>query len=96
MASAKKTEFEMPSKETISEEYDLLEQVPPAPGDSWGQHDAMVEQGLCKKAAKKKNQSKNRYCNLYPLDKYIVNLEDPDQYINASWVKILPWFPNKR
>ena len=30
MASAKKTEFEMPSKETISEEYDLLEQVPPA------------------------------------------------------------------
>ena len=90
------TEFKIPSEETIGEEYDQLEQVPPAPGDSWGQHDAMVKQGLCKKAAKKKNQSKNRYCNLYPLDKCIVNLEDPDQYINASWVKILPWFPNKR
>ena len=90
------TEFTTPSKETISEEYDQLEQVPPAPGDSLGQHDAMVKQGLCEKAVKKKNQSKNRYCNLYPFDKYIFNFEDPDQYINASWVKILPWFPTKR
>ena len=96
MASAKNTEFKMPSKETILEEYDQLEQVPPAAGDSWGQHDAMVKQGLCEKAAKKINQSKNRYCNLYPFDKYIFNFEDPDQYINASWVKILPWFPTKR
>ena len=89
------TEFTTPSKETISEEYDQLEQVPPAPGDSLCQHDAMVKQGLCEKAAKKKNQSKNRYCNLYPFDKYIFNFEDPDQYINASYVKILPWFPDK-
>ena len=35
------TEFTTPSKETISEEYDQLEQVPPAPGDSLGQHNAM-------------------------------------------------------
>ena len=90
------TEYKTPSKETISEEYDQLEQVPPAPGDSLCQHDAMVKQGLCEKAVKKKNQSKNRYCNLHPFDKYVFNFEDPDQYINASWVKILPWFPNKR
>ena len=90
------TDYKTPSKETISEEYDQLEQVPPAPGDSLGQHNAMVKQGLCEKAEKKKNQSKNRYCNLHPFDKYVFNFKDPDQYINASWVKILPWFPNKR
>ena len=43
----------------IEEEYDDLEQVPPAPGSSWDQHATMVEQGLCKDACK--NEHKNRY-----------------------------------
>ena len=42
----------------IEEEYDALEQVPPAPGSSWDQHATMVEQGLCKEACK--NEHKNR------------------------------------
>ena len=88
------TEFTTPSKETISEEYDQLEQVPPAPGNPRDQHDAMVNQELCQKACQ--NPKKNRYCNLFPFDAHIVHLEDPNQYINASWVTLLPWHPHKR
>ena len=79
---------------SIQREYEEVEQVPPAPGQSWEQHDTMVNQGLCKKACR--NERKNRYCNLFPFDETIVNLEDPNQYINASWVRLLPWHPNKR
>jgi protein tyrosine phosphatase len=78
----------------IDSEYDELEQVPPAPGQSWDQHDAMVSSGLCKKACK--NPQKNRYRNLYPYDKSIVSLQDPEQYINASWVSVLPWHPERK
>jgi protein tyrosine phosphatase len=75
-------------------EYDVLEQVPPVPGQPWEQHDAMVAQGLCNKASH--NPRKNRYCNLFPYDKSIVTLQDPEKYINASWVKILPWHPERK
>merc|ERR1712062_759146 len=70
----------------------FLEQVPPAPGNARGQHDAMVNQGLCQIACQ--NPKKNRYCNLFPFDEHIVELEDPNQYINASWVTLLPWHPH--
>ena len=79
----------------LAKEYHEVEQVPPKPGDSWGQHDAMVSLGLCNKAVK--NERKNRYCNLFPFDKNIVNVEsDPDFYINASWMQVLPWLPDRR
>ena len=68
-----------------------VEQVPPAPGDAWAQHDAMVKNGLCKKA--RRNPKKNRYCNLFPFDENIVHLDNPNQYINASWMTVLPWLP---
>ena len=42
----------------IEEEYDALEQVPPAPGSSWDQHAKMVKHGLCEEACK--NEPKNR------------------------------------
>merc|ERR1712183_389934 len=32
---------------TIEKEYEELEQVPPAPGQAWQQHDQMVKLGLC-------------------------------------------------
>ena len=78
----------------LEKEYNEIEQVPPAPGNSWGQHDTMVAHGLCKKACQ--HPRKNRYCNLFPFDENIVQFEDPNQYINASWVKILPWHLNRR
>ena len=82
-------------EETLSKEYHEVEQIPPTPGDSWGQHDAMVYLGLCNQAVK--NERKNRYCNLFPFDKHIVGFEDdPDYYINASWMQVLPWLPDRR
>lgn len=78
----------------IDKEYKELEQVPPAPGNSWGQHDAMVNQGLCQKACK--NPRKNRYCNLFPFDAHLVNLDDPDRYINASWVSLDPLIKDRQ
>ena len=82
-------------EETLSKEYHEVEQIPPTPGDSWGQHDAMVSLGLCNQAVK--NERKNRYCNLFPFDKHIVGFEDdPDYYINASWMQVLPWLPDRR
>ena len=71
---------------SLQDEYIQLEQVPPAPGDSWGQHDAMVKNGLCKKACE--NAIKNRYSNLYPFDETIVKINDGKNYINASWMKL--------
>ena len=41
------TETKRQQKTEIVEEYKELEQVPPAPGNAWGQHDAMVSLGLC-------------------------------------------------
>ena len=41
--------------------------------------------GLCKRA--KKNEHKNRYCNLFPFDKNLVHLEE-NEYVNASWIKL--------
>ena len=78
----------------LATEYKVLEQVPSAPGNPRDQHDAMVNQELCQKACQ--NPKKNRYCNLFPFDEHIVELEDPNQYINASWVTLLPWHPHKR
>ena len=78
----------------LATEYKELEQAPPAPGNARGQHDAMIKQGLCQKACL--NPKKNRYCNLFPFDEHIVELEDPNQYINASWVTLLPWHPYRR
>lgn len=78
----------------IDKEYKELELVPPAPGNSWGQHDAMVAKGLCEKACQ--NPKKNRYCNLFPFDEQIVSLQDPDQYINASWIDLKPWVQNRK
>ena len=43
----------------ILEEYEQLEQVPPAPGKAWEQHDAMVRLGLCEAA--RRHEVKNRY-----------------------------------
>ena len=83
-----------PNDAILAKEYNVLEQVPPAPGNARGQHDAMVNQGLCQKACQ--NPKKNRYCNLFPFDEHIVELEDPNQYINASWITLLPWHPHKR
>ena len=40
--------------------------------------------------------SLQRYCNLFPFDENIVSLENPDHYINASWMKILPWLPDRK
>ena len=79
--------------EEIVKEYSKVEQVPPAPGDSWAQHDTMISKKLCKKACKFKK--KNRYSNLFPFDKSIVNFDSKDHYINASWMKLLPWLPNQ-
>merc|ERR1719400_2200201 len=45
----------------------------------------MVQQGLCKRA--KKNEHKNRYCNLFPFDTNLVHLEEKE-YVNASWIKL--------
>lgn len=69
----------------IQEEYERLEQVHPAPGDPWAQHDAMVSAGLCNQAVR--NRLKNRYCNLFPFDSNIVDLPHGD-YINASWIRL--------
>ena len=52
------TETKRQQKTEIVEEYKELEQVPPAPGNAWGQHDAMVSHGLCEEA--KRNEAKNR------------------------------------
>ena len=58
------------------------------------QHNVMVKQGLCKKACQFPNQ--HRYSNMFPFDKNLVNLQGQNKYINASWMKILPWFPDKK
>merc|ERR1712198_153979 len=70
------------NKNSIDNEYNNLEQVPPAPGDPGMQHDMMVEKGLCRKATK--NEIQNRYCNLFPFDRNLVSLEKEEDYINAS------------
>jgi len=46
-------------EESIREEYENLEQVPPAPGQPNNQHDTMVRMGLCQEACK--FPYKNRY-----------------------------------
>ena len=58
------------------------------------QHHIMVNQGLCRKACQFPNQ--HRYSNMYPFDKNLVNLQGQNKYINASWMKALPWFPDKK
>ena len=72
-------------EQLLNEEYEELEAVPPAPGDPWGQHDAMVKNKLCVKA--QNNRLKNRYCNLFPFDENVVELPG-DDYINASWIEL--------
>ena len=52
------TETKRQQKTEIVEEYKELEQVPPAPGNAWGQHDAMVSLGLCEAA--RSHAAKNR------------------------------------
>ena len=52
------TETKRQQETEIVEEYKELEQVPPAPGNAWGQHDAMVSLGLCEAAVR--NVAKNR------------------------------------
>ena len=42
--------FCMDGNTILEDEYKEVEQVGPAPGNSWGQHEAMVKQGLCKYA----------------------------------------------
>ena len=42
----------------IQDEYERLEQVPPAPGNVQGQHDAMVSLGLCE--VSRSHEAKNR------------------------------------
>ena len=81
-----KKDYKAEISKSLQDEYNQLEQVPPAPGDSWGQHDAMVKNGLCKKACQ--NAIKNRYSNLYPFDETIVKIKDGKKYINASWMKL--------
>ncbi len=68
----------------------VLDNVPPAPGDPWNQHDAMVKMKLCKEACKKGNLDRNRYCNQFPFDSDLVRLKSLP-YINASWISgLLP------
>eukprot|EP00088_Acartia_fossae_P005618 TRINITY_DN1253_c0_g1_i12.p1 TRINITY_DN1253_c0_g1~~TRINITY_DN1253_c0_g1_i12.p1 ORF type:complete len:354 (-),score=33.41 TRINITY_DN1253_c0_g1_i12:29-1042(-) len=73
---------------SLKAEYFQLEQVGPAPGDSWGQHDAMVHAGLCNTAVK--YPFMNRYSNLYPFEqnRFVLDTQDECDYINASWIKI--------
>ena len=52
------TETKRQQEIKIVEEYKELEQVPPAPGNACGQHDAMVSLGLCEAA--RKHEAKNR------------------------------------
>ena len=52
------TETKRQKETEIVEEYKELEQVPPAPGNAWGQHDAMVSHGLCEAA--RSHEAKNR------------------------------------
>ena len=47
--------------------------VPPA-FDHYLQHEEMVKEGLCKVA--EKNKYKNRYCNLFPFDRNLVQLKE--------------------
>jgi len=72
----------------LSQEYDQLELVGPAPGNSWGQHDAMVAMKLCQAA--EQYPYMNRYSNLYPFDesRFVLETKDQPDYINASWIKI--------
>ncbi len=83
-ALLKNTLKKMSDKELLYSECEQLELVPPAPGRPELQHDTMVAKGLCKKA--EKHEKKNRYCNQYPFDEFIVEAEGVD-YINASWIK---------
>ena len=86
--------FDLDENKILEKEYQEVEQVLPSPGEAWGQHEAMINQGLCKKACQFPQM--NRYCNLFPFDENIVNLQNPDHYINASWMKIMPWLPNRK
>ena len=52
------TEMKRQQETEIVEEYKELEQVPPAPGNVQGQHDAMVSLGLCE--VSRKHEAKNR------------------------------------
>jgi len=86
MTLLKKTEEKL---KNIPSEYQELEQVGPAPGNSWGQHDAMVAGGLCNAANKYPHM--NRYSNLYPFDKnrfVLENTGDAPDYINASLMEL--------
>lgn len=80
----------------VEEEYMQVEKVPPAPGRPGDQHDVMVSQGLCLKACQFPKH--NRYCNLFPFDKNIVELkQDPKlTYINASWMTLPHWLEASR
>ena len=92
------------SEEGNNDEYHkILEQVGPAPGQPWDQHDTMesfnfyllyfinfsvqVSNGLCEAATK--HVAENRYCNLFPFDEHRVKLTGLDSdYVNASWVSM--------
>ena len=86
----RKTQEKLEDPLKIQSEYDNLKSS--VPTNPHYQHDQMVSLGLCQKACKFPRQ--NRYCNLFPFDTNIVHLSE-NQYINASWMKILPWHPNR-
>lgn len=68
----------------LQQEYEELEQVPPAPGQPGRQHSTMIKQKLCLYSCQ--NELKNRYSNLYPYDKHIFQFAKQKYYINASWI----------
>ena len=76
--------------EEVENEYDELEQVPPAPGRPEYQHEKMIKKKLCQRACA--NETKNRYSNLYPFDKNIYKFHNKDLYINGSWIDIKAGF----
>jgi len=81
------TDKKLKSENSLSSEYEKLEQVGPAPGRPWEQHDTMVKNRLCEAAVQ--HSAENRYCNLFPFDEHRVKLTGlSHDYINASWVSM--------
>ena len=56
----------------------IFSDTPPA-HDHYLQHKAMIQEELCQKA--ENNRLKNRYCNLFPFDRNLVQLEECLNYI---------------
>ena len=56
-----------------------LTDVPPA-FDHYLQHEKMIKEGSCRVA--EKNRYKNRYCNLFPFDRNLVQLEERQEFQN--------------